>query len=218
MLYFREKKKGIAVCGSGCGLFVFTPLSRFLIDTYGWKGSFLIKAGIALNVCMFSMLFRPLPSEPSNVHSHQCKIVESSDVSNKSSTGPRWKNLADPELLLNPVFLLYAVSNFFTSAGFNIPYIFVIDQALSLNIDPVRANLLLTTIGLANIFGRVAVGCMSDSKWVNRLYLYIFVVTLCGVGVVIEPFFVSFAALMASAFLFGLTSGKIFLFCLIRLK
>ena len=38
------------------------------------------------------------------------------------------KDMMSPQLLKNPVFLLFAISNFFTSIGFNMPFIFLPDR------------------------------------------------------------------------------------------
>ena len=43
--YFRKKRAlatGIALCGSGVGMFIFAPLTTWLIDNYGIRGTFLI--------------------------------------------------------------------------------------------------------------------------------------------------------------------------------
>ena len=61
--YFESKRAlatGISVCGSGVGTFLFAPLATHLLDTYGWKGSNLIFAGLCLNCAIFGALMRPL--------------------------------------------------------------------------------------------------------------------------------------------------------------
>ncbi|XP_038068680.1 monocarboxylate transporter 13-like [Patiria miniata] len=50
---------GLAFSGIGAGIFVFSPLVRFLIDNYGWRGSFLVQAGILLNLEVTGALLRP---------------------------------------------------------------------------------------------------------------------------------------------------------------
>ena len=43
--YFDRKKAlatGIALCGSGVGMFIFAPLTTWLINRYGVRGTFLI--------------------------------------------------------------------------------------------------------------------------------------------------------------------------------
>ena len=50
-MYFEERRAfatGIAVCGAGVGTFIFAPLTTYLIETYTWRGAFLIYAGILL--------------------------------------------------------------------------------------------------------------------------------------------------------------------------
>lgn len=51
---------GVAVCGSGIGGFIFSPLCNSLIDNYGWKGATIIISGVVLNGLVCGSLFRPL--------------------------------------------------------------------------------------------------------------------------------------------------------------
>lgn len=56
----RSFATGIAVCGSGVGTFLFSPLSKVLVNEYDWQGTFLIIAGIIFNCCVFGAMFRPV--------------------------------------------------------------------------------------------------------------------------------------------------------------
>ena len=61
--YFERRRSfatGISVCGSGVGTFVFAPLTRILIEEYGWRGACVILAGCFLNMCVCGALFRDL--------------------------------------------------------------------------------------------------------------------------------------------------------------
>ena len=49
-----------SVCGSGVGTFLFAPLATYLLESYGWKGSNLIFAGLCFNCAVFGALMRPL--------------------------------------------------------------------------------------------------------------------------------------------------------------
>lgn len=51
---------GISYCGSGVGTFAIPPLVRLLFETYSWKGSLFVVAGLLLNCCVSSSLYRPL--------------------------------------------------------------------------------------------------------------------------------------------------------------
>ncbi|XP_068992054.1 monocarboxylate transporter 14 isoform X5 [Neodiprion pinetum] len=57
---WRALATGIAVCGSGIGAFILAPITKILINHYGWRGAFLIQAGMLLNCAVFGALLRPL--------------------------------------------------------------------------------------------------------------------------------------------------------------
>lgn len=56
--FYFEKNRGIAatiaMCGSSVGMAVISPLTRFLLDKYGWQGAIVILSGISLNGFVFS--------------------------------------------------------------------------------------------------------------------------------------------------------------------
>ncbi|CAH1271591.1 SLC16A12 [Branchiostoma lanceolatum] len=61
--YFDKKRalaNGIAFSGVSVGNIVFPPVFTYLIEEYGWRGSFLIAAGVMLNITAFAALLRPI--------------------------------------------------------------------------------------------------------------------------------------------------------------
>lgn len=114
----------------------------------------------------------------------------------------------DLTIFLDVIFVYFAISNFLTSLGFNAPYIYIVDQALKLNIESDKAAYLLSTIGISNTVGRIVLGLLADIKGVNRLYLYATVLTIAGIATIVEPFFTNYIGLMAYSVVFGFTSGK----------
>jgi hypothetical protein len=117
--------------------------------------------------------------------------------------------IIDFSLFSDFVFVFFAVSNFLTSLGFNVPFIFIIDQATQVSgIDPSTADWLLSTIGISNTVGRVILGLLADLKCMNRLYLYASVLTISGVATMVEPMCGSFFEYFVYALVFGFTSGK----------
>ena len=86
--YFNKKRAlatGLAVCGSGIGTFVFAPLTRYLVLTYGWKGANFIIAGIILNGIAMGAVFRPLmrPSEERKARLKHIKKKRARQVENE---------------------------------------------------------------------------------------------------------------------------------------
>lgn len=62
---YRSLATGIAVCGSGFGTVVFSPLTKYLIGEFGWRGAMLIIAAIVLNCIFLGALFRPIETPKS---------------------------------------------------------------------------------------------------------------------------------------------------------
>lgn len=307
--YYFEKKRsiamGIAVCGSGLGTFLFPPINRILMNSFGWRATFLIHAGFILNCCVCAALLRPLPIEPSEILKKKRKLensirrkeqelksinnqaeinlqqtdgkqpflnVDSSssvaaklnksmeliaklrededamkeqnnlfksnkslnvfaqtlaqsssnlnhDQQNQQSYKPvntkendenpsSSSSTLDFKLLLNLIFIFFAISNFLTSLGFNAPYIFTNDQAIANSLSEEDGDYALQAIGIANTIGRVILGILSNISWFNRLYLYSTVISICGLATLIQPFIFSKTVLIIYGFVFGFTSGK----------
>lgn len=57
---YRSLATGIAVCGSGFGTVIFSPLIDFFINEFGWRGTMVILSAIVLNCIVFGVMFRPL--------------------------------------------------------------------------------------------------------------------------------------------------------------
>lgn len=87
-------------------------------------------------------------------------------------------------LLKDPIFVLFTVSNFATSLGFYVPYFCLADQAKVLEMSKWDAGLLLSIIGIANTAGRIILGFISDMPWVNRLLVYNVCLVICGIGMI----------------------------------
>ena len=118
-----------------------------------------------------------------------------------------FNQMLDFSLFKDPIFLMYAVSNFLTSIGFNVPYVYTVDRARGWGIDEKDAAFLLSIVGIANTGGRLVLGWLSDRSFINRLYLYNSCLVLCGVSMAISPFMNTYASQAVYAAIFGVTSG-----------
>lgn len=60
--YWFEKKRNLAVglgaCGTGVGTFIYAPLTQYLIEEYGWRGTILLLSGTLLNLCVCGCVMR----------------------------------------------------------------------------------------------------------------------------------------------------------------
>ena len=71
---------GLASLGSAVGPMAFAPLSRYLIDEYGWRGAMLITSGILLNGCVCGALMCPAESWVTKVNTKPQDLRESNGV------------------------------------------------------------------------------------------------------------------------------------------
>lgn len=107
---------------------------------------------------------------------------ETSCVCIRSKTHENFIKMMNFSLLKDPIFIWFTLSNFATSLGFNVPYVYLADQAKVLNLSTEQGSYLLAIIGIANTFGRIILGYLSDKSWVNRLWVYNVCLTICGFG------------------------------------
>eukprot|EP00090_Calanus_glacialis_P045678 TRINITY_DN8647_c0_g1_i1.p1 TRINITY_DN8647_c0_g1~~TRINITY_DN8647_c0_g1_i1.p1 ORF type:complete len:613 (-),score=108.85 TRINITY_DN8647_c0_g1_i1:381-2219(-) len=115
--------------------------------------------------------------------------------------------MLDFSLFKDPIFMMYATSNFLTSIGFNVPYVYTMDRAILWGMDGKDAAFLLSVIGISNTASRLILGWLSDRSWINRLYLYNSCLVVCGVSMALSPFCSSYNLQAVYCAIFGITSG-----------
>lgn len=100
-LYFTSKRAlavGIAMSGSGVGVLVFSYFAESMLSYYGWRGTVLLLAGIALNCVIFGSLSRPLKwklkTQSSSSHETEELNVESG-IKKIATTGTIYKDLME---------------------------------------------------------------------------------------------------------------------------
>jgi len=118
-----------------------------------------------------------------------------------------FRQMVDFSLFRDPIFLMYAVSNFLTSIGFNVPYVYTVDRARGWDIPEKESAFLLSIIGIANTLGRLFLGWLSDQRMINRLYLYNSCLVLCGISMGLSSFMTTYNWQIVYCAIFGVTSG-----------
>ncbi|CAL1531968.1 unnamed protein product [Lymnaea stagnalis] len=172
-------------------------------------------SGSLLNIPMYRSHPDVYKATVTSVSDRPISLSETESFSKKGGLGDimnefrqTMKDMLSLSLLKNPVFLMFGISNFFTSIGFNMPFIFLPDRAKLAGIDADKAALLLSVIGIANTAGRVIFGFLSDRSWVNRLMLYNTALTICGVATAFSPIVGGdYGLLVAYAAIFGVFIG-----------
>ena len=119
--------------------------------------------------------------------------------------------MMDFHLLLDLVFILFAVSNLLTSIGFVVPYIFLPNRGIHFGFSKSESSWLISMVGISNTIGRVVFGYIADMKCVNRLMLYNTVLVVCGICSVFSVLLWNFPLQMCYSFSFGFFIGTYYL-------
>uniref|UniRef100_A0A0N4ZQ74 MFS domain-containing protein n=1 Tax=Parastrongyloides trichosuri TaxID=131310 RepID=A0A0N4ZQ74_PARTI len=120
--------------------------------------------------------------KPLNEEDEKQLVSQSTENESESNTlMDTIKALTDFGLLKDPIFMLFAMSNFLTSVGFNAPMAFLPSHGEKLGLEKEEASLIMSAWGLCNTVGRIIFGVISDRKLPfkygkdlprNRLWIY----------------------------------------------
>ncbi|XP_034657198.1 monocarboxylate transporter 12 [Drosophila subobscura] len=128
-------------------------------------------------------------------------------ISCSKETRDTFSEMMNFSLLRDIIFVIFSLSNFCTSIGFNVPYLYIGAYAKELGISKTNSSYLIATIGVANTVGRIVLGYVSDKPWVNRLLVYNVCLTACGIATAMVPLCKDFNSLAFYCIVFGFTIG-----------
>uniref|UniRef100_A0A8C5V1V0 Monocarboxylate transporter 2 n=1 Tax=Microcebus murinus TaxID=30608 RepID=A0A8C5V1V0_MICMU len=216
--YFYKKRpmaSGLAMAGSPVFLSTLAPFNQYLLDTYGWKGSFLILGGIFLNSCVAGSLMRPLvPKKTTSKSKNKIAVkAESSGVKkiHEKSTWEKINMYLDFSLFKHRGYLIYLSGNVIMFFGFFAPIIFLAPYAKDKGINDYQAALLLSVMAFVDMFARPSVGLIANSKLVRPRIQYFFslAVMFNGVCHLLCPLAQTYTSLVVYAVFFGLGFGSV---------
>ena len=149
----RAAALGIAVSGIGAGTILGPPISQALIDAYGWRSTYQILAGVAaVGFLAAASLIAPAPS---------------------MAGAPPVRLGA---LFRSPLFRAMYIAGFLMSLGLFVPFVFLKPYAETQGVDPARAAVLVSVLGIGSLLGRLVLASFAGVLGVLRLYQLCFVV------------------------------------------
>ncbi|XP_071165308.1 monocarboxylate transporter 4-like [Mytilus edulis] len=182
---------GIVISGGGIGNIIFSPLIDLCLKNYGYQGTLMISAAIALHVQITAVTFSQKRPEQGQVLSLRKQISEMMDI----------------DLLKTPAFTCSIISNILSSMGFYIPFAFLPNSAAHYGIDGISIPWLISIIGCSSSFGRPFFGWMAVTFYRQKIVLYSFMLTVCGLSILMMQIWRKFYLLAIACALFGMTSG-----------
>ena len=138
------------------------------------------------------------------------------EISSKQSKNTSWltklksevlllvKSMFDKSLVHNPPYLLFCFSSFIFYLWNGIPYMYLVDKAIIMEIPADAAAFLLSIIAIARTVGQVVMGYLGDHSKLNTVLLYAVVTAVAGLGTLVLPLCHTYSTLCVFATVFGL--------------
>ncbi|CAH2004158.1 unnamed protein product [Acanthoscelides obtectus] len=116
------------------------------------------------------------------------------------------KNSSNELLMLfkDPVFMLIGISNLFGMAALYVPFVYIVECAVTDGISKGKASFLISIIGITNTIGRLLVGYLADFPQINALLVNNLALVLAAIAVGLAPFCHTYAAYVAMSIAFAL--------------
>lgn len=113
-------------------------------------------------------------------------------------------DILDFSYFLDIRFLLFAISNLILYTWYDVVYVYLPDWAIEHQVSETDASMLISLIGILNMFGEIALGWAGDREELNPNIVYAICMLLCGVSVIFIPFFVTYQSMCILSGAFGL--------------
>ena len=178
--YFVRRRpfaNAMSSTGTALGLSVLPFLGHYLHSQFGWRGSFLVLGAVLLNCCVCGAVMRPLgprrkrsvgataaPSANGNTESSgkRNSVVQSWC---KSAAMTLHKNMAFDLFCSNLRFRMFSLGITWMMLGFVVPLVYLVPYATTSGMAQSRAALLLSILGIINIFIRPPIGLLFNMPW-----------------------------------------------------
>ncbi|XP_042325315.1 monocarboxylate transporter 3 [Sceloporus undulatus] len=230
--YFDKRRplaNGLAAAGSPVFLSALSPLGQVLLETFGWRGGFLIMGGLLLNCCTCGAVMRPLEMSMKSREKVQDKYEakemlpmgekadEAIDNTKKTKKAKqkkkpkKGKKLLDFSIFKNRGFVIYAIAKFIMVLGLFVPPILLVNYAKDTGVPDKEAAFLLSIIGFIDIFSRPSCGMFAGLKWIRPhvTYLFSFAMLFNGLTDIFSARANDYTSLVIFCVFFGISYGMV---------
>lgn len=211
--YFCKKRpiaNGLAMAGSPVFLSTLAPLNQYLANNYGWRGSFLILAGLLLNCCVAGALMRPLGPPPNKMKKDE-ELAGITTTPKEKRTAWQINKYLDLSLFKHRGFIVYLSGNVLMFLGLFAPIIFLTNYAKAIGVDELSGAFLLSILAFVDMFARPSMGLLANSRWIRpRIqYFFSFAVLYNGICHIFCPLAENYTGLVVYAVFFGFAFGMV---------
>ncbi|NXP44230.1 MOT6 protein, partial [Heliornis fulica] len=177
---WRTLANAMASTGVSLGFMLWPLLSQHLLDEMGWRNTFLIFGGILLNCCVCGAIMRPVQLASGSLLEPPKPGGEPGGRAEEALQ----KYLAFDIFCQNKGYQIYTLGVTWMMMGFALPHVYLVPYAIQNGVEERRAALLISIIGLINIFIRPLTGLLSGHRAFTgrRIYLFSLAALLCGLS------------------------------------
>ncbi|MGI5939741.1 MAG: MFS transporter [Thermoleophilia bacterium] len=188
--WFREKRAlalGMAAMGIGVGQMVLSPLAAYLIESFGWRTTYMV-LGVIIFVCALPALFllgRKAPERP--VEGQAPSLDKGMTTRQAAATAPFW---------------MMMITGIAIAAGFYTMAAHIVPAATDVGITPTAAALILALSSAAGIPGGV-IGTWWLTKTLGHKWTLLLVCAIQAVALFLFILTTSLWAFNLVAIIFG---------------
>ncbi|XP_064620289.1 monocarboxylate transporter 12-like [Lineus longissimus] len=152
--YYFDKHRilatGFAMSGISAGIFFYPPIAQWLIEIVGWRSSLVIMAGFPLQAIYLAMLMKPVKAKV------MAKLMRRERKQKGYVTQANQKDIrAHIEILQKKKFLVLLLVYLLVTFGISAVFYHMIAFAQTQGFKGQEASMLFSTIGIANLGGRL---------------------------------------------------------------
>uniref|UniRef100_A0A6P7GCK0 Uncharacterized protein LOC114340510 n=1 Tax=Diabrotica virgifera virgifera TaxID=50390 RepID=A0A6P7GCK0_DIAVI len=112
-------------------------------------------------------------------------------------------DMFDFSYFADPKFCIFAISNFLLYTWYDVPYVYLTDNARKNGYSENDASMLISIIGIINMIGEIILGWAGDRRWANANLIYALCMVLCGGVIALVPVITNYPILLAVSGAFG---------------
>jgi len=172
-LWFTRKQGlavGVATLGISLGTATIPLLISYLITSGGWRST-LLMAGIATAIlCIPATLL--MRSPPRNLQAAKATGTEEFSTAQNAVLSDLDTGLTVTQALRTGQFWMIFIMFLLFLSGLGLVMLHLVPYAVDSGIDPVRAAVLITLIGVFGIAGRLASGVLSDKIGIKPIMIF----------------------------------------------
>lgn len=183
--YFLERRStanGFRAAGNPMGGILFPPLLVFLSNQYGLQGTFIMIAGIMMQMAVVGTLFRPFEQHERMIHLQHIRARQSRPSTTATTYGivaahtnnkhPSKKKALDFTLFKNPQYLIYIGVALSINLALPNFLVYIPAYANSVGLSEYQVSIITSYVSGIDFVLRVLCGLVTDKLHLNEAHLF----------------------------------------------